>query len=223
MVCNDINLPSGPNVSWTDMLPPNQKPSSRRPARARYGRPVPQATPRTVARIQTIRSTLPYIKITLETRFQLQQIVLNNGSYCLHCTPRGVTGHCDPTCPLLRPTDKEFVSYWCEYDDPWLGRIETDVAAYQKIIDDMEARGTQVCPPTVGKWECGVAKLMEGCLVTTEQEEKDGWPEIERKEYDEQLLENHAAWRFEEAWGKGPDCEIGVAPEEVAGAKRELP
>ncbi|CAA9966587.1 hypothetical protein PTMSG1_09946 [Pyrenophora teres f. maculata] len=224
MARNETDLPSGPNASWTDMIPPNRRPSSsHRIARTCYGRRIPQATPHMVTRMQTIRSKLAYIKTTIDKRLYLQQLVQNNGSYCPHCTPLGVTGHCDPTCSLLRPTDKEYPSYWCEYDDPWLGRIETDLAAYQNIVNDMEARGTQVYAATVGRWERGMTKLMEECLVTTETEERDGWPEAKNTDYyDEQVVENLAPWRFETALGKGPGLEVGIAPE-VVGVKRKLP
>jgi len=184
---------------------------------------MPHATPQMLARMQTIRSTLAYIKTTLDTRLHLQGLVQNDGLHCPYCTPLGVAGHCDPTCPLLRPTNKDYPCFWCEYDDPWLARIEVDSTAYHDIVDDMDARGTYVYAATVGRWERLAAGLIEGCKVTTEIYEEEGWPMFRGLRYDREVAEQLAGWGLGRAWGKTQDLDAAVAPEvkiEVCGREK---
>jgi len=216
MARNQVNLPSGPNASWLDILPLSQRnPSPRRRGHRQNGRRIPHATPQMLARMQTIRSALAYIKTTLDARVHLQGLVQNDGLYCPHCTPLVITGHCDPTCPLLRPTNKDYLCYWCEYNDPWLARIAADSTTYHDIIDDMDARGMHIYAATVGRWERVVSGLMEDCKVTTEIYEEERWPVIRGLQYDRWVAGQLAGWDFGRAWGKKQNLDAGVAPEDL--------
>ncbi|RMZ71655.1 conserved serine-rich [Pyrenophora seminiperda CCB06] len=208
MVRNHINFPSGPKASWLDMLPPEQStPSSRRSGCEHHERHIPHTTPQMLTRIQTLRTILTSIQTTLDTRLLLRELVKTNGLYCLHCTPLGVTGQCDHTCPFLRPTNRAYYqeSYYCRCDSPWLTRIDDDLAAYRRIVEDMDdAQGKGVYAATVGRWERAVEVLGEGCRVAMEDDaERDDYLKDVWLWDGEGVARKLAAWGFEGAWGKG--------------------
>ncbi|KAF1842141.1 uncharacterized protein K460DRAFT_268350, partial [Cucurbitaria berberidis CBS 394.84] len=194
--------PTGAVDSWLDLYPPTASTSNSISTPRK-----PTTNPKIVARIDEIRNVLADMKITMANRKYFLKLNKYDSWYCTHCTPGNVIGACGHTCPLLRPRDK---MYNPPITNGWVQRATADCAAYQEIVDDMDARGNQVYAATVSRWERAVEKLRLSGRTEAERHADLNWSQVPR-------VNTRAGfkpgWGFEEHWGKGPAACDEIAPD----------
>jgi hypothetical protein len=229
-----VNLPTGENASWLDMLapadnptgsgtpvkcppkpvsketsPPSAKPLSK-PSKPRK----PKPSPKLIARIKKIHEFLDKFEHDITVRNHLTKIYTRRGAYCLQCPPPCIIGSCGATCPLLRPP-RQLYDFVVDLD--WLKSTNADYKLYLSIVTEMESKSDAVYAATVGKWERAVEKLRANAENRAEMRAAYGWTDVPQMKYHVGMKRS---WVFEHSWSEGRKVSIGIAPKDGPVAKR---
>lgn len=159
---------------------------------------------RLAARVKKIREILTHLQWRIDIRQNLITLYESKGRYCKTCTQDLTKRYCSPSCPLQRPVDTPG-GYTLPAKDTWVKNAKRDVECFEELSRDVEAHGSEANEQTVEKWECRASglcsrmqdKSIRAKLMNTRFE---GWTQD---------------WTFEDSWGKGPELEHELAPDEL--------
>ena len=114
-----------------------------------------------VARIDKVRKDLDEVKVDIETRRFLMNLVFANGRYCQSCSPLRQVGACGRTCALLRPGPSIHSGMLAAMSDKWMWQTVSIGRYYDNIAGEVLAGGYNVSPSILQRWEEAVVCLKD--------------------------------------------------------------